>query len=78
MVRTGSLTLERKVKAKLKTGRLVGSLFKQQLDPTHFRTDRKLPCPSLAEGARGKTQGVWAGGYWAQQKVRVMKEKGNL
>lgn len=52
MIRNGSLTLERKLTAKLKTGRLVGSLFKQQLEQHPLHTDRQVPC--LHPGRRHK------------------------
>lgn len=60
--RTGSPTLGGKAKGKLKTGRWVGSQLQQRSKPIPD-SHRHLPCHTLAEYARGKTQGVWAGEY---------------
>jgi len=73
MVRIGNLTLGEKVKALLKTGRTVGSLSKQQLDPTP--PHRLASAGSTLAEDRGKTQGVMAGRYWAWMKVGMTNEK---
>lgn len=68
------------VKAQMQMGRLVGGLFKQQLDPLFLHIDRKLPClHSLrGRGTKGKTQGIWVPGYWAQLRAGCLMKRAAL